>query len=72
MKHVLTALFLFTLFLGCHEGYIALWKTGAAEPEQRYPYRVSSLPPADQTALEQGIPITDPMELAQRLEDFLS
>lgn len=60
------------LLLGSHKGYVALFQAGSEEPMQIFPYRVTSLPPADQAALEQGIPIRSESELAQRLEDYLS
>lgn len=61
-----------SFLLGCHRGYIALWKYGEANPAEVFPYPVSSLPTADQKALAQGIPISDELALAAILEDFLS
>lgn len=58
--------------LGCHQGYIALWPEGATEPVQVYPYRVTSLPLADQQALRDGIHVDSEQELAMLLEDYLS
>ena len=58
--------------LGSHNGYIALWEEGAAQPRQIFPYAVTSLPPADQQALENGIRLKDAGELMQLLEDYLS
>lgn len=58
--------------LGSHNGYIALWTEGSPEPEKVFPYRVTLLPPADQEALERGIPIGSTEELARLLEDYLS
>ncbi|MBQ8834712.1 MAG: hypothetical protein IJ001_07295 [Oscillospiraceae bacterium] len=58
--------------LGNHNGYIALWEDGKAEPRQIFPYTVASLPPADQKALEEGIRLKDAGELLQLLEDYLS
>ena len=60
------------LFLGCCNGHVALWETGKPDPVKQYPYPVALLPPADQDALQKGIPADDPLELAQLLEDFLS
>lgn len=65
------ALFL-AFLLGSHKGYIALWKNGSPEPVRIFPYRVTSLPPADQQALEQGISVDSRQELVQLLEDYLS
>lgn len=58
--------------LGSYKGYVALWEKGASEPRQIYPYRVCTLPPADQKALEDGIYVRNEQELARLLEDFLS
>lgn len=63
---------LFGFILGSHQGYIALWKDGVADPIRVFPYSVSSLPPVDQQALEEGIVIGDETELAHLLEDYLS
>lgn len=63
---------LFGFILGCHRGYIALWNDGGSEPAQIYPYRVDTLPPADQKALQEGIYIKSEKELTQLLEDYLS
>ena len=60
------------LILGCHKGYVALWEEGAAEPRQIFPYKVTSLPLADQDALEKGIHVKTVEELSQLLEDYLS
>lgn len=65
-------LLLFYLTLGCFKGYVALFDKGAAEPRQIYPCPVSALPPADQQALEAGIPVRSEEELNRLLEDFLS
>lgn len=66
------ALLLLGLYLGLHNGYLALWKTGNTEPEQVFPYRASLFPKLDQAALEKGIPIEDTDSLKKLLEDFLS
>ena len=64
--------FALTLLLGSWKGYVALFEKDASEPTQIFPYAVSSLPPADQTALEQGIPIRNQRDLQQVIEDYLS
>ena len=38
---------IFTFLLGCHEGFVALWKPPAEEPAAVFPYAVTSLPQAD-------------------------
>lgn len=58
--------------LGTWRGYIALFDRDAAEPRQIFPNPVSSLPPADQAALEKGIVIRNDRALQQLLEDYLS
>jgi hypothetical protein len=72
MKHGLFLILSAVMLLGSYKGYLALWEQGAAEPTRIYPCKISSLPPADQQTLEEGIPIHNQAELAQRLEDFLS
>ena len=71
-KKFLSLPLLLGFILGCHQGYVALWAEGAAEPAQVYPYRVTVLPPADQQALEEGIHAESAQELEQLLEDYLS
>ena len=58
--------------LGCWKGYIALFDKGAEEPRQIFPTMVTSLPPADQAALEEGIVVRNDRDLQQLLEDYLS
>ena len=58
--------------LGCKDGFIALWTDSANEPARVFPYSVASLPPADQSALEHGIPIRNQRDLQQVIEDYLS
>ena len=73
MKQQLMYLLLAAGFiLGSHKGYISLWQDGRIEPIAVYPYRVTSLPAADQQVLQNGIHIEDPLELANLLEDYLS
>lgn len=61
-----------SLYLGLHNGYLALWNTEASEPEQVFPYRAALYPKIDQRELEKGIPISDQMQLQQLLEDLTS
>jgi hypothetical protein len=49
-----------------------LWEDGDPKPIRIFPYRVTSLPVADQEALEKGIKIGSDSELASLLEDYLS
>lgn len=71
-QHFISLLLALGFILGSHNGYVALWTEGRAEPDRTFPYRVSSLPPADQEALAKGIRAEDILELTQLLEDYLS
>lgn len=63
---------IFTFLLGCHEGFVALWKPPAEEPAAVFPYAVTSLPQADQQWLKKGIEIPNSDALMALLEDYLS
>ena len=63
---------IFGFLLGIHNGHIALWEDGTKNPIRIFPYSASSLPAADQKALEKGIPFESTTDLIQRLEDYLS
>ncbi len=71
-QNILCLALLAAYILGNQRGYIALWESGNPEPRQIFPYKVESLPPADQKALEEGIRLKDAGELLQLLEDYLS
>jgi hypothetical protein len=58
--------------LGSFRGFLALFQDDRPEPRQIYPLKISSLPPADQQALERGIPVRSEKQLQHLLEDFLS
>lgn len=60
------------LLLGSWKGYVALFENGKEEPRQIFPCPVSTLPEADQQALEQKIPVRNERDLQQILEDYLS
>ena len=68
----ISAVLALSLTLGCWKGYLALFKTGEAEPQQIFPTQISTLPPVDQKALEDGIIIRSEKRLQQLLEDYLS
>lgn len=73
IKHKTASLLLLLgLILGSYKGYVALFEEGATEPRQIFHYKVETLPPADQVALESGIPVRDMDRLAQLMEDFFS
>ena len=72
LKRKLSIIFMLYLILGSWKGYIALFQNGNQEPQQIFPYLVSSLPEADQLLLHDGIPIRNQRVLQQVLEDYLS
>lgn len=64
-------LFLFLLigYLGLHNGQLAIYRNGLAEP---LPYRAELFSQFDQDALKKGIPFHSETQLNSLLEDFLS
>lgn len=66
------AAIMLSFLLGTHNGYIALWNDGSAQPIKVFPYRVEILPIADQKALYKGIRIDSELKLTEYLEDYLS
>lgn len=69
----LCSIFLTLAFLlGAKDGYIALWRAGEKDPLTVFPYRVASLPRADQNALNEGIYLASEEELRALIEDYLS
>lgn len=71
-KHLRRAAVLLSLYLGLHNGYIALWNTNSAQPERVFPYRAVLYPKIDQSQLSEGIPISDEEHLMRLLQDFMS
>ena len=61
-----------TLCLGVHKGQLALLRIDSRVPVRIYPVEIRVLPPADQLSLTSGIEITDRLQLARLLEDYLS
>ena len=73
MNHsILPALLALYVVLGCWKGHIAIFAGNSTEPWQIFPNKVSSLPAADQEALEKGILVRNDRDLQQLLEDYLS
>ena len=71
-KQFFSIIAVLSLILGSWKGYVALFEKGSHEPTQIFPCPVDSLPPADQEALEEGIPIRNQRDLQQLIEDYLS
>ena len=63
---------IFSLLLGCHEGFVALWNPPDPDPVVVFPYHACALPPEDFRLLQEGIEITGRRELTLWLEDHLS
>jgi len=73
MKRYCTVwLLLLGLFLGLHNGYVALWDTQKSQPVCIFPYRASLYPSVDRQALQKGIPVRHRESAIRLLEDFLS
>ena len=71
-KRYLPILLALYVVLGSWKGYIAIFEKGKDEPRQIFPTQIASLPPADQTALENGIIVRNQRDLDRLLEDLLS
>ena len=71
-KRILSSLLALYVVLGSWKGYVALFEKGHEEPRQIYPTQITSLPEADQIALQNGIIIRNQRDLDQLLEDLLS
>lgn len=61
-----------SLYLGVHNGNLAIFRQGYSVPLQVYTQPVSAFPLKDQRALGAGIPITSKRQLAELLEAYLS
>ena len=73
MKPVCCAAILaLSLYLGIHNGYLALFDSEDALPREVLPYKAEVYPKIDQNALQDGIDILSPTHLKQLLEDFLA
>lgn len=60
------------LYLGVHNGNLALYRQGHKVPVQVYSVPVSIFPKEDQTLLTAGIPIESQKQLNELLEAYLS
>ena len=73
MRRFCVYLALFWAFLlGSRDGFLALWIMPEKEPAYLFPCPVSSLPPADQKLLAEGIRVKSKEELMALLEDYVS
>ena len=71
-KTVIPLYMILTLLLGVRHGQLALINNDTGSVCRTYPLPVCMLPPSDQQKLVSGIEITDALQLAQLLEDYLS
>lgn len=69
---LMTAVFLFSILLGIHDGKIALWKDDDPEPYKVFSYRADLLPDDARNALHKGIRVESKEELNRLLEAYLS
>ena len=63
---------LLSLYLGLHNGYLALWEAHSALPKTVYPYHFSTYPKLDQDALKAGVQIETDNQLQALLDDLTS
>ena len=71
-KRYLRTLLALYVILGSWKGYVAIFEKDMDEPRQIFPTQITTLPPADQAALEKGIIVRNQRDLNQLLEDYLS
>ncbi len=71
-RNLLLLSMLLTLYLGVHNGCLALFDTTAQEPVQVLPYSEALYPEADRLLLRQGLAASSPAQLAKILEDYFS
>ena len=68
----LLAVITLSLYLGIHDGNLALWKTDRAIPLKVFPYSASLYTHIDQAELNDGIYIQSNPDLMKLLDDYLS
>ena len=71
-KQIMAFILSLGLYLGLHNGYLALWKDDSSKPVRIYPYHISLYPKMDKELLKKGVPIASEAEFSQRMEDYLS
>lgn len=71
-KHIFSLVIIIGLYLGLHNGYLALYRQQEAPPLQVFPYRAALYPKIDQKALFDGIAVADYQELERLMADLMS
>lgn len=71
-KRILSYLLAAICYLGCHNGYLALYDEKNSQPILVLPYKTEAYSETDRAALRQGIYCEDLTALTRLLEDFLS
>ena len=69
---VLLAVITLSLYLGIHNGNLALWETDHSIPLKVFPYSASLYTHIDQIELNNGIYIQSNPDLMKLLDDYLS
>ena len=72
MKTNLLFLMLLSVYLGIHNGNLAIIDAQTEAPVEVFPYSVKLYTKCDQSALTEGIPIDNKYDYQKALEDFLS
>ena len=72
MVRQIASVIILLLYLGVHNGQMALFRHGDPTPAECYPLQIRMLPIHDQLDLTRGIEILDSGHLARLLEDYLS
>ncbi len=71
-KQIYTIILFFGLYLGLHNGFLALYRQSEPEPAWVFPYRAALYPKIDRQALHEGIPVESEQMLQQLLADLMS
>ena len=71
-RRIISLIMSLGLYLGLHNGHLAVFDSDRAEPLAVLPYSAALYTREDRLALQKGIRFDSCNELAQLLEDFLS
>lgn len=71
-RHFCLIVLLLALFLGCHNGFLAIFEASSSIPVEILPYKVCVFPEKDIKLLEKGIPFSTTDELSELLDDYIS